>query len=51
MAGRCIFDCAIGLNPCAGTCVDFITDRANCGSCGAACATGQVCVGGACVAR
>ena len=33
---------------CTGRCVDLSVDRANCGSCGRTCATGQVCVAGNC---
>jgi hypothetical protein len=33
---------------CNGACVDFDTSPANCGSCGAACAAGQICVDGGC---
>lgn len=34
---------------CAGNCVDFDTDEANCGGCGKTCAGGDVCEGGVCV--
>lgn len=33
---------------CGTSCVDWSTDRAHCGRCGATCPTGKVCVGGAC---
>ena len=33
---------------CSGTCVDVDTDNANCGTCGNACADGEVCAGGTC---
>jgi hypothetical protein len=40
--------CATGYNACSGTCVNEQTSAANCGACGKACATGHVCVAGAC---
>lgn len=40
--GTC--DCPGGLTNCGGTCVDTKTDAANCGTCGAACPTNQVCL-------
>ena len=40
--------CASGQTRCHGTCVDTATDAAHCGACGAACGTGELCVGGAC---
>lgn len=33
---------------CSGTCVDTKNDNANCGACGTACKTGEVCSQGAC---
>jgi hypothetical protein len=33
---------------CSGTCVDIATSKSSCGSCGNACASGQVCSQGAC---
>lgn len=36
-------------NCCAGTCVSFQNDEANCGSCGRLCPAGWQCCGGACV--
>ncbi len=36
-------------NPnCNGACVDFQNDAANCGTCGHACSSGQICVAGGC---
>jgi hypothetical protein len=50
--GNCFFmrerACAEGLSSCNGVCVDRQTDPANCGLCGNACATGEVCFGGQC---
>jgi hypothetical protein len=40
--------CQTGLTPCSGQCVDTATDATNCGSCGNACAPGDICVNGAC---
>ena len=33
---------------CSDKCVDITTDKANCGVCGTACRTGQLCCAGAC---
>lgn len=38
-----------GTTNCSGTCVDTATDKANCGSCGAACEGYQFCAGGKCL--
>lgn len=50
----CAVDCST-LTPaqscCSNTCVDRMTDEQNCGTCGHACGSGQVCCGGACVAN
>ncbi len=43
--------CPMGLSACGGMCVDTITDRANCGACGVACAANQTCTMGACIER
>lgn len=42
--------CAVGLVDCAGACVDTQADGSNCGTCGVACATGELCSGGTCTA-
>ena len=36
------------LQECSGQCVDVLSDQANCGRCGNACAAGQGCVSGVC---
>ena len=41
--------CEGSLTLCGGTCVDTTSGGANCGSCGQACPTGQVCSASACV--
>lgn len=40
--------CPGGTTRCGGACVHTASDASNCGSCGAACAAGQSCQGGAC---
>jgi len=40
--------CPTGTSLCGGMCVAVSSDRANCGTCGNACAAGEVCVDGAC---
>jgi hypothetical protein len=45
-AGQCL--CPAGLQDCSGVCVDLTADRANCGTCGRACATGEGCQAGEC---
>jgi hypothetical protein len=42
--------CPTGMAQCDVACVDIRTDEANCGTCGNACASGQVCAGGSCEA-
>lgn len=44
--GTCM--CMMG-TLCSGSCVDTMSDAANCGSCGMACASGGACVDGSCV--
>jgi len=40
--------CPTGQSLCGSTCVDLQTSVANCGTCGTACGTGQVCAAGRC---
>jgi hypothetical protein len=40
--------CGSAQRLCGGACVDPMSDRANCGACGTACAAGQFCVSGSC---
>ncbi|MCA9668121.1 MAG: hypothetical protein KC503_21130 [Myxococcales bacterium] len=51
-AGRAPCDggcCATGQSCCAGKCIDYATDPANCGSCGNRCGGNQTCSNGRCV--
>ncbi|MGC4090449.1 MAG: hypothetical protein QM756_21750 [Polyangiaceae bacterium] len=40
--------CATGLTACAQTCVNLLTDNANCGACNNSCGTGRTCSNGGC---
>jgi hypothetical protein len=40
--------CGADTNECDGACVDVLTDAANCGGCGKACAMFEFCVNGGC---
>lgn len=40
--------CPIGQEECAGFCSNLNTDENNCGACGQACESGELCVGGFC---
>jgi hypothetical protein len=40
--------CPAGQAVCDGRCVDIQVDRSNCGMCGRACASGEICMAGAC---
>ncbi len=41
--------CGAGLSTCGSTCINTTNNVANCGTCGKACASGQLCEAGACV--
>ncbi len=41
-------DCAPDQIPCGGLCMSIGSDAHNCGQCGAACASGEICHGGRC---
>jgi hypothetical protein len=43
--------CPSGETECSGTCVDTMTDEANCGGCGKACAENQTCQNGTCTSE
>ena len=40
--------CPNGTEACGGTCTDLSTSTTNCGTCGNACGTGEICEGGEC---
>ena len=40
--------CGAGTTNCSGTCRDLTNDRSNCGACGRACASGQLCMNSVC---
>ena len=49
--GQCSFDCNEGFSACSGICVtdlSYQSDINNCGMCGNACSSGQLCRGGVC---
>ena len=48
--GICVSSCDAGKQQCAGGCVDFQTDPANCGGCGNMCSPGELCTAGQCEA-
>src|SRR6185503_13182653 len=49
VSSACTSSCPGNLSACNNKCVDFQSDRNNCGSCGHVCAAGNGCVAGACV--
>jgi hypothetical protein len=50
LGGTCYRRCGPGFVACGDDCVSLANDRANCGGCGHACASTEVCAGGACTA-
>ncbi len=48
MLAGCVGPAPVPCTPCGSQCVDVKSDSANCGSCGNACADGQVCRDGSC---
>jgi hypothetical protein len=50
-AGGCVLACDDGYTPCGDTCADVTGDAANCGTCGHACASGELCQQGTCQAN
>jgi hypothetical protein len=40
--------CAVAQTQCTDGCKSLMSDNLNCGTCGRACTTGQVCTNGAC---
>src|SRR5438105_3396692 len=47
--GDATVSCDGNLLACGGKCVDVLTDKANCGQCGKACAGTETCTAGQCV--
>ena len=47
LRNRCA--CPLGEALCGGACVDVTSNRARCGACDRVCASGEICVSGACV--
>jgi len=48
--GDCVLDCADGETKCNASCSDLTADTGNCGGCGQACGSLQVCYSGVCTA-
>ena len=49
VAGVCQAACPPGFTKCNGTCVNLLSDAANCGACGLVCSGDKGCTAGACV--
>jgi hypothetical protein len=48
-AGVC--SCPSGQTSCSGSCINTLSDKNNCGSCGHACAAASYCSGGKCCSK
>jgi hypothetical protein len=51
MGGTCVRQCGPGFVWCGTRCASLANDSDDCGACGRACASSEVCVSGACAAR
>lgn len=46
--GECSTSCGAGLEQCGSSCVNLLTNTANCGQCSTQCGAGQMCLNGKC---